>query len=47
MEKTCQYYWDKVAERYFSNLSYEKKLELAYEHLSKDERLHFEELLKR
>ena len=47
MEKTAQYYWDKVASIYFSDIpSSNEKLEIAERLLSKDEFNHLKELIE-
>lgn len=45
MEKTCTYYWNKIAILHFADLDQEEKIRLAEIHLGKDEQEHLKELL--
>ena len=46
MEKTCTYFWEKVAILHFADLSQYDRLELAEKYLGKDELEHLKELLE-
>lgn len=47
MEKTCTYFWEKIAILHFTDdLSFNEKMEMAEAKLSKDELEHLRELLK-